>query len=305
VDLGDDLLEATASLRKKISPNETGTSVSSLSSTHTLGRRTDEGLYRSDEIDDISDAMRSVQILISEDMIDDAKKVLHAILRKDPRYLPARQKLSEVREAELKRWLSGGGIPFVRKLPGAVQAPQMPTVQEAQSILDGLDRELGLGLSNAAVSEPDPVTGLSLFESREAVENYSRSIEAELDSLSPREKMDVGIGFYEMGLYPVSSRLFRAALRVGEAQGLPEIRLGASHLLAQTLLSHHEPFEAMIVIDPVINDEEVAPSDKIHFLYLLGLAYEQSGSKESARLCFRKIHEADPAYRDVLERIKG
>jgi tetratricopeptide (TPR) repeat protein len=252
---------------------------------------------------DRADAMKSAEILFAEGLLEDGKRMLHTVLRHDPNYLPAKQLLREVQERELKQWLSTSPSPRSNRLP-QVDQQTPPTSAEADSLLEKLDRDLGLGLLTSEPTHPDPVSGLSLFENTRDLEAYARSLDKELSSLSPKERMDIGIGFYEMGLYLIAERQFRAALRVADARSLADIRLGASFLLAETLLASNQPFEAARVLETIISDADLGSSDKIHFVYLLALAQEKTGKMDLAALCYHKILEVDPQYRDVRDRLK-
>ena len=291
VDLGEDLLERTADLNQiLVEPSDPE-----------IDPFSDPARYRSDKIVDISDSIKSADILVSEGLLEDAKRVLHSALRKAPHHIPAREKLRALHELELKYLFTGqSGV----KMPERKKQEALPTRSEAESILQRLDGDFKLGLFADLTTERDGVSGMSLFQSQEELEKYGESLEKQLGEVGIRGRMDLGIGFLEMGLPMVAVRQFRSALNSAESSNNLEMRLGAASLLALALIRARKAYDAVICLEPFVSDSEIQPEDRIHFLYLMGVAHESVGKHDTALLWFKRVSEVDPYYRDVSERLR-
>jgi hypothetical protein len=296
VDLGEDLLESTAELGE-------------LSAGEGLSRDGDPAVdpfadparYRADKIVDIADVLKNADILISEGLLEDAKRVLHSALRKSPHHIPAREKLKALHELELKYIFTGqSGV----KTPDRKSQVALPTRAESESILQRLDTDFKLGIYGDPRAAKDDVTGLSLFATVEDIEAYAANLERQLSGIGIRGRMDLGIAFLEMGLPLVAARQFRSALSAAESTNDAEMRLGAASLLAYALITANKAFDAVICLEPFVSDSEIPPGDRIHFLYLMGVAHEAVGKKEAAGKWFSRVRDVDPYYRDVAERLR-
>lgn len=263
VDLGDDLIETTASLsveeRAKARPL-------------TEAERADE--------------YESARILFGEGLIDDAKKTLRRILRSDSHHVAARKLLEEIQELELKQILSGELPRWQRKLTNSEAEPELGSEPVEQTILN-LDRDLGLGL----------VQGMSLLREAEEIKEFGEKLEMDLSGATAQDRIDIGIGFLEMGLSELAIRQFRSASKD------PELLLVAASLEAQALISMGKPFEATLCLEPVLEDVDVPLHRKIDLIYLMGKAYEGLSKPEQAAFWYSQVRKMDARYRDVEERI--
>lgn len=299
VDLGDDLLEVTADLQKRMGlpGRDTRTEIPE------VGPLDDPDRYRSDKVVDISDALKSADILMSEGLYHEAKKVIHSALRRAPHHVLAREKLKTLQDLELKEILSGR--PSLRIPPIQGKKNELDhSRRELDVLVERLDKDLSLGLSGRDEGK-DSLADFSLFQNEKELQNYARNLDRELSDLSMVERIDMGIGFLEMDLPSVAIPQFQAALRLAESTNHLETRLSAIHLLALSMIRVQKPYEAILILESLLSDSEVEASAKIHFFYLMGMACDSAGKLKDAEGWFKKCYELDPYYRDVADRVRG
>jgi tetratricopeptide (TPR) repeat protein len=117
--------------------------------------------------------------------------------------------------------------------------------------------------------------------------------------LAPRDRIDIGVAFLAMGLNDLALRQFSQITR---DQGA--VYVDSQHLSACALLASGRAFEAILRAEPMLADSEIPESQKMHFVYLLGRAYEVTGNREIAARFYREVARIDPEYRDVAERLR-
>lgn len=263
VDLGEDLLNEPTSTDELAPATEHLTSESGRS--------------------DSDDQLQSARILLNEGLIEEAKKVLRRILIQDPSFVPAHRKLEEIHELELKQIFSDTSGPRINRKPAQESEPE--------DVIEQLDRDLGLGL-DTAVSE------LSIFGNDQAMNEFAEGLELEMQDASARDRLDLGIGFLEMGLHHLAARQFGAAVKEDE------LRVSATALLAWTYIMSNRAFDAATLLDPILADSEVDTAEKKDLMYLMGRAQEALNQRQVARWWYEKTSEIERHYRDIDERLK-
>jgi tetratricopeptide (TPR) repeat protein len=257
----------------------------------------------------LSDQMQSARILMGEGIFEDAKRILRRILLTDPSLVEARKHLEEIHETELKQIFGESETPRHRLRRAA--EPITPIEISADIVMQGLDRDLKLGIFDERGDAGDEgrAAQLSLFKDKAAMERFGARMDEDFGGAPAAERIDLGIAFLEMGLYDLAVRHFQAAtsrLVLEELkEGTPrEPALAATGLLAYALILGGRAFEATIRLQPLLNDVELDKSRKLDLIYLMGRAFEAMGKLEEARQWFGQAAEIDPAYRDVLERLR-
>lgn len=244
----------------------------------------------------IADQMESARILFGEGLLEEAKKVLRKILIADPRYIAAREFLEEIHEGELKQIFSNS--PARRSF--STKKALDPALAEAdrQDLLRKLEEDVGVG----DFLKPRR-SQLSLFDDEKALAEFGQRLERDLGELSARDRLDLGIGFLEMGFHELALKQFHTASHDPEIS-FP-LLLAAKSLAARTLIFSKRPYEATLLLQPVIEDSETEGLDKLEFLFLMGLAQQTLGQPELATYWYKRVVEIDPRYRDVEDRLRG
>lgn len=234
---------------------------------------------------DPAEQMRNATILCNEGFLEDAKRVLRQVLIADPHFVPARTKLEEIHELELKQILSpreSTGFLDRRRKPEAWIAPE--------EVLRKLDADLGLGL----IDEPLP----SILSDPASVRAFAVAAEVALEGTTARDRLDLGIAFLEMGLAEMAITQFLVA-----AQGA-EFLVSATSLLASAQVVLHRPLEAIQTLEPLIYDQDIARPAKLELIYMMGRAHEARPSIEDAVTWYRQAQSIERGYRDTEERIR-
>src|SRR5690606_32999938 len=138
-----------------------------------------------------------------------------------------------------------------------------------EEVLRKLDEDLGLGLEGDTALP-------SLFQTRDSVRRFAEELEGSMKGAGPRDRMDMGIAFLEMDLPEI------AVLQFAAAAGDPALRLGATCLMATAHLASGRPLEAVMVLEPMLTDQEIARAEKLDLIYVMGRAQEALGRREEA-----------------------
>lgn len=293
VDLGDDLLqERTRVLRVGDEPS-LGSTKSAASPPVTPAPIKPET---------IDDSLETARILASEGFHEEAKKLLRRILISYPRNKLARKRLDEIHEQELQQ-IFGQNESRRSEILGRFRESRenadIPYFVDTESVIRALEQELDLGQETRGWG---PSLIPSVQEDASALESVSGGIEtsfAEAGGASSRDRIDVGIGFLEMGLHELATRQFRLA------KGDPAYLLEATNLLATALIDGGRGFEAANELESIIRDPELSNEEKIDFFYLMGRAQEQLGKKAESRAWYEQVLAIDPWHRDVKDRLRN
>lgn len=244
------------------------------------------------------DQVQSAEILLGEGLSEEAKKILHAVLIGEPSHTKARALLNQIHEKELQTLLSGDDSEERRrrKILGKTTAPPLLGPIDPDEIIRNLDRDLGLGLA-----------GLSLLSEAEqgSFQEFASQLEKSMIGASYQDRVDMGVGFFQMDLYHLAAAQWAAAERMGPPTERDRVGLAALQGLA--LVLSNRGFEAASCLQPVLRDQEIAWDEKHELVYLMGRAAQSQGDLPMAISWYERLMEHDPQYRDVfmrLERIK-
>lgn len=166
--------------------------------------------------------------------------------------------------------------------------------------------------SEAAPPEPEPVTegaepasaeegGYEEEENivRSALGRLQAKVHEEIGDSDPDARYNLGIAYKEMGLLDEAVKEFRLALRK------PELRIGASSLLADTLSEGGNLDAALEVLDEVISADGPSAEERRDLRYHKAVLLLRAGNEGKAREIFLALFEEAPDYRDVKARTDG
>ncbi len=236
----------------------------------------------------IDELLLNSKILVSEGLLEDAKKTLRRVLRMEPTNLAARDRLEEIQKIEIKRLLgqdenvTGGGFLRAKKKKNA------PALDDGESVAIALERELGI---QATAEE-------RFFGSDENRAEFVKNLEGLCAGASVQDRVDLGIGFLEMELHEVAIQMFRAALQADP--GDRRIR----SLLATAWVAKGNGFEAIIEVEALVADQSAPPEEKVDYGYLAGRAQELLQNFELAARWYRAVLQIEPGYRDAEDRMR-
>lgn len=264
IDLGDDLIEKTATLsREQLKTEETPGATPPTSSPA------------------IEATIQNARILLNEGFSEEAKKILRHLLLRDSRNFEAQKLLEDIHASELKQMFAPGE-PTARRSYVHRAVDESLLRVDSDQVLRALDQEFDLGIGKGNTE--------ALFKQLE--------FEVAGVGATSRDRLDLAISFLEMELYAHAIQLLKSVMRSGE---YPEI---AVSLLAYCHLMNDEAFEAIEVLQPFINDMDIVEKDKVEFFYLMGRASQALGKKSEALGWYKQAQKIDPNYRDSEDRIK-
>lgn len=271
LDLGDDLLQTKTISRspaKAKSPKEAPPPVDTSA---------DAG---------VEELLVNSKILIGEGFLDEAKATLRRVLRMEPTNLTARDRLEEIQKTEIRRLLGQEESPRSSFLKSKLKTEE--NNESAESVLLALENEVGMQSQST----------LEYFSKPGDLPIFLEGLDKLCAGATAQDRMDLGIGFLEMGLYDVAVSLFRNA-----SQDEKNDRK-ARGLLATALVAQGKYFDAVIELESLIADQSGTAEEKIDYGYLAGLAQDGLKNFEAAVRWYRAVLHIDPEYRDTSERMQ-
>lgn len=237
----------------------------------------------------LAEEVANADILFNEQLFEDAKKILRKVLRHSPNNLRAREILEAIQKKELQDLLAVG------EQRGVLRSNSLKNQEResADQIITALEEDLRLHLDKMDVRAVPDLFSDSVAESR-----YIQMVLDIVPSLSPRDTIDWGIAFFEMGLFKVARALFEEVIK------FEEFKVTGMYLLGLALIGGDQAIEATIRLEPVVRDLAMHEDLKVDFLYLMGTAFEQLNDQIKAKEFYRRVWTLNPRYRDVVEKIR-
>jgi tetratricopeptide (TPR) repeat protein len=124
-------------------------------------------------------------------------------------------------------------------------------------------------------------------------EQMSRALEGDGEA-----RYDLGVAYYEMGLYNEALAEFEAAARA------PGLEVRSLEMLASCLLQQGRHSELVELLVPVLAADGHTPRGRLGLQYALGLACEALGDLAQARRHFEEVAQVDSDFKDVQARLQ-
>jgi tetratricopeptide (TPR) repeat protein len=147
---------------------------------------------------------------------------------------------------------------------------------------------------------PLPDAGYREEESivRDALSRLQAKVHEEIGESDPDARYNLGIAYKEMGL------LDEAAAEFALARQKPELFVGASSLLADTLAEKGDFASAVAALDEALSSESMTEAESRDVRYQKAVMLSRNGREEEAKEIFLSIFEETPLYRDVSMRVE-
>jgi tetratricopeptide (TPR) repeat protein len=147
---------------------------------------------------------------------------------------------------------------------------------------------------------PLPDAGYREEESivRDALSRLQAKVHEEIGESDPDARYNLGIAYKEMGL------LDEAAAEFALARQKPELFVGASSLLADTLAEKGDFASAVAALDEALSSESMTEAEGRDVRYQKAVMLSRDGREEEAKEIFLSIFEETPLYRDVAMRVE-
>jgi tetratricopeptide (TPR) repeat protein len=134
---------------------------------------------------------------------------------------------------------------------------------------------------------------------RNALGRLQAKVQEEIGDTDLEARYNLGIAYKEMGLLEEAAMEFRMAMRK------PELLVGASSLLADTLSEQGDGDGAAAVLDGVLGTEGRTGEELRDVRYHKAVLLSRAGREEEAREIFLGLFQEAPGYRDVKARTEG
>lgn len=269
IDLGEDLLN-TKTLTKPVTEESLQEPTKKIVLPDENQRESDAQQITAEE------ALVNAKILMGENLYEQAKQSLRASLRKHPDHLGLREKLNEIFQIEIKNLLE--------------DREQRKPKKNKKTIIESQECETLQSLMGAEFDKE--ASALTL----EDQQKYLSEIEKSSAYNSPRDCLDLGTAFFEMGLFYVAAALFQNSARSAEFEQT------SIELRARCFFEMRQPFDAVMELQPLLNDSSVLPENKCEASYWIARSQELLGKYDEAVLWYRITDELKNDYRDCKER---
>ena len=157
-----------------------------------------------------------------------------------------------------------------------------------------LSAELGIEES-AEVSSPQEGSAIA----SETYNEVRTGLEKQLNSEDSETHYNLGIAYMEMELFKEASKEFKLASKD------PGLAFDCFTRLGLSALAESEYDEAIGYYLKAMKVEGRTEDERRGCLYELALAYEANSNLEEAAGIFKSIHEVDPGYREVAEKVSS
>ncbi|MBI5419618.1 MAG: hypothetical protein HZA60_05975 [Deltaproteobacteria bacterium] len=131
---------------------------------------------------------------------------------------------------------------------------------------------------------------------QDALSRLRAKVHEEIGESDPDARYNLGIAYKEMGLLDEAAGEFTLARRK------PELFVGASSLLADTLAGKGDFETAVATLDEVLSSALRTETELRDVRYHKAVLLSQAGKEEEAKQIFLSIFEEAPGYRDVASR---
>lgn len=230
-----------------------------------------------------NDDLESARILIQENLLEEAKRVLFRMLTRinDPEsfsHRRAQEMLKKIETIEMNELMNHSP----RSKPSRV-------IEDPTMLINKLQKDLQI----ESFEEEAPVMDTEQWNVEETPS-------------SAQGLFDLSVAFYEMGCYADALRELKRAekkIRIEESF-LGELGVSVVALQAQALVKLGQAFNAKIYLEPILMEPDLLHEQKIVLYYTMGLAEQALEDKSTAAGWFKKVAASDPDFKDVQQRIR-
>jgi tetratricopeptide (TPR) repeat protein len=238
--------------------------------------------------------------LVRLDAADHATHVYHRVLEHDPANEQARSALTLLESVTELGLSLGPATVLATPPPAADLAPAPPPAPAPGQFIDLgaliLD-EQQVRDTRMRVGQPRPIEDEDQAF-HEALAEFKRGIEANLDAEDFQAHYDLGIAFKEMGLLDEAIAQFQKALRS------PDGRLRTSEQLGAAFYARGQFAICEAVLRRAVDGLPGADDEKIGLLYWLGRALEAQQRGRDALPLYQRALAVDIRFLDLGERVE-
>jgi tetratricopeptide (TPR) repeat protein len=163
---------------------------------------------------------------------------------------------------------------------------------------EGFDFAEKLAEELAEVAEIAPMDeGAEQIDVETVFEQFKKGVAEQVDEDDSDTHFDLGIAYKEMGLLPDARREFQVAMAD------PRRRCLCWTMIGLIYMEEGQPHLAVEAFQSGLESPEKTQAEAVGLHYELGLACEAAGSSDQARLHYQYVHQRDPQFREVGQRL--
>jgi tetratricopeptide (TPR) repeat protein len=217
-----------------------------------------------------------------------------------PEFIPPLQSASadDAADADALAAACSDAFPLPPSAAAAVPLPAAPPAAPAPPL--GALRDIPVWIPEGEATMPPagpPPDAVASLDLESVIDSFREQMARALDG-DGAARYDLGVAYFEMGLYNEALAEFEAAARC------PGLEVQSYEMLAACLLATGRHAEVVELLVPVLAADGHAPRGRLGLQYSLGLAYDTLGDAEQARRCFEEVALIDIEFKDVQVRLQ-
>ena len=151
---------------------------------------------------------------------------------------------------------------------------------------------------NAVSQDPDPSEEGQVQELEEVIDTFREQMARALGD-DGAARYDLGVAYYEMGLYNEALAEFEVAVKC------PGLSARTLEMMSSCLSQQGRHDEVVSLLQgPLSEPGETTPEDRLSLQYAMGLALEAVGQQDDARSHFEEVALVDIGFKDVQSRLQ-
>jgi tetratricopeptide (TPR) repeat protein len=246
----------------------------------------------------VTEELNEASFFLDQGLVDEAREVLDTVelVRPGlPRTASLRERLASVEAAKAAR-STPTPPPGPHPVPPGVQPIPVSTgnYNLAEELADEI-QELG-----APPEEPAPAGGDFQYSVEEVFSEFKKGLERVVQAGDVDTHYDLGIAYKEMGLLDDAVQVFEVARR--GSQGQPR-ELDCLTMIGLLQGMRGDAPQAVAAFRDALASPHAAPRE-VSLRYELGLAHEAAGALGKALGQYLAVQKAEPAHRDVADRVR-
>jgi tetratricopeptide (TPR) repeat protein len=163
---------------------------------------------------------------------------------------------------------------------------------------EGFDFAEKLAEELAEVAEIAPLDeGAEQIDVETVFEQFKKGVAEQVSEDDSDTHFDLGIAYKEMGLLPDARREFQVAMAD------PRRRCLCWTMIGLIYMEEGQPHLAVEAFQSGLESPEKTQAEAVGLHYELGVACEAAGSSDQARLHYQFVHQRDPNFREVGQRL--
>jgi tetratricopeptide (TPR) repeat protein len=248
---------------------------------HQISRASGLSLKEIDELPysvKIKEMIKDAQIYINEEMFDEARALCEKILKDDSGNKVAKELLELSSQQGAERVIED------------LRHDKEGRFQNVDRIIRNLEKDFDIDLRDDREIKQKDVHSL--------IKNTQAQILKRLSPQDSRQCLDLGIAFYEMGLYDAAMDYLK------KASVNPHLMFSSMSLIAHCNNKKGNYLEAIAALESLLADRELSHHQRITLYYDLADIYESMGDLSKAYKYYKKVYEIDNKFRNVDIKIK-